>query len=103
MLGRRPATGPSEPVIAGGGAVMPMLALTQLSIYLTLKGSFSAGWLAGKPDYRLYRSQILQVSLRWKALAEIYKMHSFAPFSWDPFSNLNLFTLKIAEMFAIFY
>ena len=27
---------------------------------------------------------------RWKALAEIYTMHSFAPFSWDPcaFSNL---------------
>jgi len=21
--------------------------------------------------------------MRWKALAEIYKMHSFAPFSWD--------------------
>ena len=29
----------------------PMLGLTQLSNYLTLKGSFSAGWLAGKPDY----------------------------------------------------
>ena len=28
-----------------------MLGLTQLSNYLTLKGSFSAGWLAGKPDY----------------------------------------------------
>ena len=22
--------------------------------------------------------------MRWKALAEIYKMRSFAPFSWDP-------------------
>ena len=30
---------------------------------------------------RLYRSQILQVNTRWKALAEIYKMHSFATFS----------------------
>ena len=30
---------------------------------------------------RLYRSQILQVNMRWKALAEIYTMHSFAPFS----------------------
>ena len=32
---------------------------------------------------RLYRSQILQdlVNTRWKALAEIYTMHSFAPFS----------------------
>ena len=32
--------------------------------------------------YRLYRSQILQQNnenMRWKALAEIYKMHSFAP------------------------
>ena len=27
------------------------------------------------------RSQILQVNTRWKALAEIYTMHSFAPFS----------------------
>ena len=26
----------------------------------------------------LYRSQILQVNTRWKALAEIYTMHSFA-------------------------
>ena len=31
---------------------------------------------------RLYRSQILQVKTRWKALAEIYTMHSFAPF-WN--------------------
>ena len=34
---------------------------------------------------RLYRSQILQVKLvntRWKALVEIYTMHSFAPF-WN--------------------
>ena len=29
---------------------------------------------------RLYRTQILQVNARWKALAEIYTMHSFAPF-----------------------
>ena len=32
---------------------------------------------------RLYRSQILQVNPRWKALVEIYTMHSFAPF-WNP-------------------
>ena len=31
---------------------------------------------------RLYRSQILQVNTRWKVLAEIYTMHSFAPF-WN--------------------
>ena len=30
---------------------------------------------------RLYRSQILQVNTCWKALPEIYTMHSFAPFS----------------------
>ena len=53
----------------------PMLGLTQLSNYLTLKGSFSA-----------VSNQILQVNMRWKALAEIYKMQSFAPF-W----KLNIF------------
>ena len=35
---------------------------------------------------RLHRSQILQVNTRWKALAEIYTMHSFAPFS-----NIKIF------------
>ena len=46
------------------------------------------GWLAelltGIPDEsskRLYRSQIVQVNTRRKALAEIYTMQSFAPFS----------------------
>ena len=29
---------------------------------------------------RLYRSQNLQQNMHWKALAEIYTMHSFAPF-----------------------
>ena len=29
---------------------------------------------------RLYRDQLLQVNMRLKALAEIYTMHSFAPF-----------------------
>ena len=36
---------------------------------------------SGKLDrarFRLYRGQILQVNMRLKALAEIYKMHSFA-------------------------
>ena len=36
----------------------------------TLQGSFSA---VSKPN--------LQVNTRWKALAKIYAMHSFAPFS----------------------
>ena len=30
---------------------------------------------------RLYRRRFSQVNTRWKALAEIYTMHSFAPFS----------------------
>ena len=33
-----------------------------------------------KARSRLYRSQILQVKNCWKALAEIYTTHSFAPF-----------------------
>ena len=51
-----------------------------------------------KARSRLYRSQSLQVnnSTRWKALAEIYTIHFFAPF-WNrmhffaPFSILKLF------------
>ena len=31
-----------------------------------------------KARSRLYRSKFLQVNTRWKALAEIYTMHSFA-------------------------
>ena len=27
--------------------------------------------------------------MRWKTLAEIYTMHSFAPFSWDPSGRIN--------------
>ena len=52
---------------------------------------------SGKLDrarFRLYRSQILQVNTRWKALAEIYTMHSFAPFS-----HLNFF-VKNRQFFA---
>ena len=30
---------------------------------------------------QLYRIQILQENMRWKALAEIYTLHSFAPFA----------------------
>ena len=47
--------------------------------------------------YRLYRSQILQQNMRWKALAEIYTMHSFAPVS-----NLNIF-VKICNCFGKFW
>ena len=45
---------------------------------------------------RLYWSQILQVNMRWRALAEIYPMHSFAPCS-----NLNFFVKNRQNLFAI--
>ena len=50
---------------------------------------------------RPYRSQILQVNTSWKALAEIYTMHSFTPF-WNPLhgSLSSKFCLKIAENIA---
>ena len=38
-------------------------------------------WCELDARYRLYQSQNLQENMRWKALAEIYTMHSFAPFS----------------------
>ena len=45
---------------------------------------------------RLYRSQILQVNTRWEALAEIYTMHSFAPFF-----NLKISAKNRQHFFAI--
>ena len=45
---------------------------------------------------RLYRRRFLQVNTRWKALAEIYTMHSFAPFS-----NLKIFVKNRQNFFAI--
>ena len=45
---------------------------------------------------RLYRNEILQENMRWKALAEIYTMHSFAPF-WNR-SLSSMFCLKITEI-----
>ena len=45
---------------------------------------------------RLYRRRFLQVNTRWKALAEIYTMHSFAPFS-----NLIFFVKNRQNFFAI--
>ena len=45
---------------------------------------------------RLYRRRFLQVNTRWKALAEIYTMHSFAPFS-----NLNFFVKNRQKSVAI--
>ena len=51
-----------------------------------------------RPGSRLYRSQILQVNTRWKALAEIYTMHSFAPFS-----NRKIFVKNCWKKFAVFF
>ena len=45
---------------------------------------------------RLYRSQILQVNIRWKALVEIFTIHFFAPWSY------LVLSFKIAESFADF-
>ena len=47
---------------------------------------------------RLYQSEFLQVNTRWKALAEVYTMHSFAPRSL-----ISKFSIKIAELFAVFF
>ena len=55
----------------------------------------SAGKL-NKARFPRYRSQILQESTRWTALAEIYTMHSFAPFS-----NLNFVVKNHQNFFAI--
>ena len=54
---------------------------SELNFPLKLRGARS----------RLYRRRFLQVNTRWKALAEIYTMHSFAPFS-----NL-IFLCKLCE------
>ena len=44
----------------------------------------------------------IEVNTRWKALAEIYTMHSFAPL-WNRIRSLiSKFSLKIAEFFAVF-
>ena len=50
-----------------------------------------------KARSRLYRNQILQVNTRWKALAEIYTMLSFAHLC-----NLNFFCKKFGKNFAEF-
>ena len=44
---------------------------------------------------RLYRRRFLQVNTLWKALAEIYTMHSFAPFF-----NLKKIQPKIVNIFS---
>ena len=58
-----------------------------------------------KARSRLYRRRFLQVNTRWKALAEIYTMHSFAPLLESIIENCSLISkisLKIAENLLIF-
>ena len=50
-----------------------------LANWANFQNIFANFWRARS---RLYRNQILQENMRWKALAEIYTMHSFAPF-WN--------------------
>ena len=69
--------------LAGGpraereGIILPAAS----SIGQTLEGSFPA---VLKPNFA--RKYSLELATRWKALAEIYTMHSFAPLS-----NLKIF------------
>ena len=46
--------------------------------------------------HRGFLGRFLQVNTRWKALAEIYKMHSFAPFV-----NLKISAKDRQHFFAI--
>ena len=51
----------------------------------------------------LYRSQMSQVNIRWKALAEIYTMHSFAQlYNLIFFDKLAKLLLKLAKFLKIF-
>ena len=49
--------------------------------WLRRLNSWAIGQTLCRARSRSYRSQILQVNTRWKALAEIYTLHSFATFS----------------------
>ena len=79
----------------------------------TLQGSFSAAAAVDRIIFktegtggvrsRLYRSQILQVNTRWKALAEICTiitlMRLYTPLHR---SLISKFSLQIADFFAVF-
>ena len=78
--------------------------LTILAEILRLKnGAFSGLFWPGSfsprlrgARSRLYRRRFHQVNTRWKALAEIYTMHSFAPFF-----NLKISAKNRQHFFAI--
>ena len=53
-----------------------------LHVYKFHTNSLTCGRELLEARSRLYRRRFLQVNTRWKALAEIYTMHSFAPFSF---------------------
>ena len=75
-----------------------MLGLTQLSNYLTLKGSFSAAAAAAVSKPNVASKYASELAICWKALAEIYKMRSFAPPLHRSLRS-NVF-LKITKKFA---
>ena len=55
-----------------------------------------------KARSRLYRSHILQLSMRWKALAEIYTMHSFAQSQSSNFcSNITAILVNLSKFHQI--
>ena len=47
---------------------------------------------------RLYRRRFLQVNTRWKALAETYTMHSFAPFSFFVKNRQKRFAIELMNV-----
>ena len=78
-----PSMGTGEVPWNGLLAIRAFLAAEPLTLSLGAGRAAAADKKLDKARFLLYRSQILQENMRWKALAEIYKMHSFAPFSWD--------------------
>ena len=89
--GCRAATGPSRPA-SWAGSGRSRGAAPRSSEGRLLPESEGSGKL-DRARSRLYRGQILQESMRWKALAEIYTMHSFA----------QLCNLIFCQKFAIFF
>ena len=94
---RRRSAGPGrrgERLGAGGGARARGVAAAALRSEVNSELNFPPKLRGARS--RLYRRRFLQVNTRWKALAEIYTMHSFAPFS-----NLNFFVKNRQNFFAI--
>ena len=79
-----------DPDPAAGGIATPIVAFFEFihgkTPSLLLEDKLQPNNQTSGARSRLYRRRFLQVNTRWKALAEIYTKHSFAPFS-----NLNFF------------